>query len=61
MKLRITSQIAANSGMSANVELHFREFYVNEAMQAQFGVKSILNDLPCTTLVKMPTIVTVVC
>lgn len=55
MKLRITSEIAANSGMSANVELTFREFYVNKTMSAQFGVDSMLNDVPCTTLVLKPT------
>jgi len=51
MKLKITSEIAANTGMHTGVELIFREFYVNAAMQAQFGLNSILNGEPCTTLV----------
>ena len=55
MKLKITSEIAANDGMAANVELVFREFYVNKAMQAQFGLDSMLSDMPCKTLVLKPT------
>ncbi len=51
MKLRITSEIAVNNTVTSGVELVFREFYVNKLMSAQFGVDSVLNEAPCTTLV----------
>ena len=51
MKLKITSEIAVNNTMAANVELIFREFYVNKAMQAQFGLDSMFEGEPCKTLV----------
>ena len=51
MKLKITSEIAVGNTIASNVELVFREFYVNKVMQAQFGLDSILNGESCKTLV----------
>ena len=51
MKLRILSEIAVNTTIASGVELVFREFYVNKAMNAQFGVDSMFNEELCKTIV----------
>ena len=38
--------------MTSNVELEFREFYVNKAMQAQFGLDTVIAGEPCKTFLK---------
>ena len=50
MKLRILSEIAVNDIIAANVELEYREFYINKRMESQFGLDSIFEGVPCKTL-----------
>ena len=54
MKLKILSEIAVNATIASGVELVFREFYVNKAMNAQFGVDSMFNEELCKTIVLKP-------